>query len=312
MKYRERILSCLGRFPEKTEPDLSVVDETDCGTHIRQTVAYAVEPGERISAYLLLPKGLKGNASAIIASHQHNGEYALGKSELVGLAGNAVNHYGLDLCLRGYVVFCPDHLGFEERRPAERERAENTHLEGGGYERLLFCKYILHGSSLQAKYLSDLCRGVDVLTSLPYVDGERIGAIGHSLGGQETLWLAWYDGRIKVAVSSCGFSQIHSILREGINHNFAMFAPGFLEQGDIADLVCDMAPKPFFMSNGTRDPIFPLDGVEEITQSARRVYGEKGKADQFQSILFEGGHAFPDEVKKRAYDWLDRFLKRQT
>jgi len=309
MGYRERILSCLGHFPERTEPDPVVVDETDCGTHIRQTVEYTVEPGERITAYLLLPRELNGKAPAVIASHQHNDEYDLGKSEPAGLTGDADYRYGLDLCLRGYVTLCPDHLGFEERRPPEKKRAANTHLEGGGYERLLFCQYILSGGSLQTKYLSDLCRGVDVLTSLPYVDGERIGAIGHSLGGQETLWLAWYDRRIKAAVSSCGFSQIHSILREGINHNFAMFVLGFLEQGDIADLVRDLAPKPFMMSNGDSDPIFPVDGVEQIAQAARRAYGEKGKADQFQSILFDGGHSFPPKVRELAYDWLDRFLK---
>ena len=308
MNYREKIFTCLGHFPERTELGPVVVDEADCGTHIRQTVEYAVEPGERIAAYLLLPKGLTGKAPAIIASHQHNDEYDLGKSEPAGLAGNAMYHYGLDLCQRGYVVLCPDHLGFEARRPPEYKRVANNQLAGGGYERLLFCRYILHGSSLQAKYLSDLCRGVDLLQSLPDVDGERIGAIGHSLGAQETLWLAWYDDRIKAAAASCGFSQIRSILREGINHNFAMFTPGFLEYGDIADLICDLAPRPFLMSNGTGDPIFPPDGVDEIARAARRTYGEKGKADQFRSILFEGGHSFPNKVKEQAYDWMDWFL----
>ena len=67
-----------------------------------------------------------------------------------------------------------------------------------------------------------------MLESLSYVDNKRIGAIGHSLGGQEALWLAWYDDRIKVTVSSCGFSQIKNIIRDGINHNYAMYSFGFL------------------------------------------------------------------------------------
>jgi cephalosporin-C deacetylase-like acetyl esterase len=309
MNYREKVLESLGHFPDRVELDPVVEEQTDYGTHLFQLVRYNVELDERINAYLLLPKNLKDKNPAILASHQHAGEYYLGKSEPAGLSKNLMYHYGLDLCLRGYVVLCPDHLGFEDRRPLEYKRVENKDLDGGNYERLLFCKYILNGSSLQTKYLSDLCRGVDFLQSLSFVDGEKIGAIGHSLGGQETLWLTWYDSRIKAAVSSCGFSQIRNIIRDGINHNFAMFIYGFLQYGDISNLLCDLAPTPFLMTSGDVDAIFPLDGVYEIAEAARKAYTEKGMEDCFKSILFEGGHSFPVEVKEKAYQWLDRFLK---
>jgi dienelactone hydrolase len=309
MSYREKVMECLGQFPSKVDLNPMVLEQTDYGTHMLQLVSYNVEQDERINAYLLLPKNLKDKNPAIISSHQHAGEYYLGKSEPSGLSKNSMYHYGLDLCLRGYVVLCPDHLGFEDRRPPEYKRIENNHLDGGNYERLLFCKYILEGNSLQTKYLSDLSRGVDFLQSLKFVDTERIGAIGHSLGGQETLWLTWYDARIKAAVASCGFSQIRSIIREGINHNFAMFSHGFLKHGDISNLVCDLAPRPFLMTNGNEDAIFPVDGVNEIAEAARKAYAEKGLPNHFKSILFEGGHSFPEEVKEQAYNWLDKFLK---
>jgi dienelactone hydrolase len=309
MSYRDEVLECLGQFPCKVDLNSKVLEQTDYGTHILQLVSYNVEQDEGINAYLLLPKNILGKNPAILCSHQHAGEYYLGKSEPSGLSKNSMYHYGLDLCLRGYVVLCPDHLGFEDRRPPEYKRAENDNLDGGNYERLLFCKYILEGTSLQTKYLSDLSRGVDFLQSLKFVDAERIGAIGHSLGGQETLWLTWYDSRIKAAVASCGFSQVRSIIREGINHNFAMFSHGFLKYGDISNLVCDLAPRPFLMTNGKNDAIFPVDGVSEIAEAARKAYAEKGLTNHFKSILFEGGHSFPEEVKEQAYNWLDRFLK---
>lgn len=309
MSFRSKVLECLGNFPDRVELKPEVLESTDKATHILQRVRYSVEPGERINAYLLLPRNLKDRNPAIIASHQHAGEYYLGKSEPAGLSKNSMYHYGLDLCLRGYVVLCPDHLGFEDRRPQEFQRVENRHLDGGNYERLLFCKYILSGSSLQAKYVSDLSRGVDFLQTLDFVDTDKIGAIGHSLGGQETLWLTWYDSRIKAAVSSCGFSQIKTIIRDGINHNFAMFSFGFLNVGDVGDLVCDLAPRPFMMTNGTEDAIFPLDGVHEIAKAAVKTYTDRGAGENFKSIVFEGGHSFPQEVKDEAYRWLDKFLK---
>ena len=110
-------------------------------------------------------------------------------------------------------------------------------------------------------------------------------------------------------MSSCGFSQIRSIIRDGINHNFAMFSHGFLKYGDISNLVCDLAPRPLLMTNGNKDSIFPIDGVNEIAEIARKAYDKNGLIGNFKSIIFEGGHCFPDEVKEQAYNWLDRFLK---
>lgn len=311
MSYRENILRCLGEFPGRTDLNPEIISSLDKGTHIIQQVSYCVEENERIIAYLLIPKPLNAKNPAVIASHQHAAEYFLGKSEPAGLSRNSMYHYGLELCLRGYVVLCPDHLGFEERRPPEFIRTENSNLDGMNYERFLFTKYYLEGRTLQAKYISDLCRGIDFLESLGFVNRDKIGAIGHSLGGQETLWLAWYDSRIKAGVSSCGFSQLHSILRDGINHNYAMYIHGFLKTGDLGDLVCDMAPKPFMSISAIDDPIFPIDGVDEIGRAAARAYYQGGAAENISFISIKGRHAFPPEAKKAAYEWLDRFLKQE-
>src|SRR5581483_6177021 len=48
-------------------------------------------------------------------------------------------------------------------------------------------------------------RAVDLLQSLPEVDASRIGAIGHSLGGHNSIFLAVFDDRVKCVVSCCGF-----------------------------------------------------------------------------------------------------------
>lgn len=316
MSLREKVLSCLGRMPQKPDHvDVEVLQVQDAGAVERRLVAYQVEPGERVQAWLLIPKGMDAGDSerkcpAIVAAHQHAGEYWLGKSEPVGLSRNAMYHYGLQLCERGYVVICPDHLGFEDRRPAEYLRKQNDALEGSQYERLLLCRFITHGSTLQAKYLSDLTVAVDVLRSLPFVDTERIGAIGHSLGGQETLWLTWFDPRIKAAVSSCGFGQIGTILRDNVAHNLAMFTFGFLDQvGDMDELVMDIAPRPFLMINGTEDALFPMDGVREIMERAEARYAQAGVPDHFKAIVFKGEHCFPPEIREEAYAFLDRFLK---
>src|SRR5271157_2216134 len=154
----------------------------------REVIDYAVAPGERVRAFLLLPGGRKRRRAGILASHQHAGEYKVGKSEPAGLAGKTMYHYGVDLCRRGYVVLCPDHLGFEERYASTTLTRKDTSSEGREQESLLFADCLLHGSSLTAKYLFDMLQAFDVL-------------------GATTAWIpdAWgWSATLSAAKPHCG------------------------------------------------------------------------------------------------------------
>lgn len=308
---RQALLSRLGTFPRPTALAPLLEAPIDEGEYSRVRMTYEVEAGERIAAWLLIPKGPVPQEGwpAILAIHQHAGQFALGKSELVGLVGDPMYAYGRDLCLRGYLVLCPDLLCFEERRPSNDAQQTSRVLEGERYERFEFTSRLLTGSCLQTKYLHDLSCAVDALVSLPEVNQERLGAIGHSLGGQETLWLTWYDPRIAAAVSSCGFGLFSTLLHHGINHNFAAYIPGMLDICDMDALVMDLAPRAFLLTAGESDPLFPIDGVRSIVEKAHRHFSQQGLSEHFQALLFPAGHCFPDEVKAQAYAFLDRWLK---
>lgn len=276
--------------------------KTDYGA--REVIAYAVAPGERVRAFLLLPGGRRRRRAGILASHQHAGEYEVGKSEPAGLAGENMYHYGVELCRRGYVVLCPDHLGFEERYARTTLTRRDAASEGREQESLLFADCLLHGSSLTAKYLFDMLQALDVLGSDDRVDPGRLGVVGHSLGGQTALWHAFYDERVRVAFASCGFSTLAAVQKRRIPHNFASYLPHLLEVGDIDDVVASISPRAFGMSHGMRDPLFPMEGVRRIQSRARRVFAGR----DFLSIVFRGSHSFPDDVKRRAYAFLNRHL----
>jgi dienelactone hydrolase len=261
-----------------------------------------------VPAWLLTPRTVPppGGWPALVAVHQHAEQYALGKSEPAGLAGDPTFAYGRDLCQRGYVVLCPDLLGFEERRPAPERRAQKQ--ADAANERFEFTKRLLFGSCLQTKYLHDLSCAVDLLTSLPDVNGQRIGVIGHSLGGLEALWLAWYDPRVQVAVSSCGFGLLRTLIRDGIAHGCAMYVPGLLASADLDALLGAIAPRPFLLTAGEQDPLFPIDGVRTLVASAHQQYAAAGVPERLEARLFPAGHGFPAEVKAAAYAFVDRWL----
>lgn len=310
-EFDARLRDLLGVAVPECSLDLNVESEEKLEGCSRLLVRYNVDTDERIGAYLLVPDGLSSRTPAILAIHQHAGEFHLGKSEPAGLTDDPMYHYGLDLCRRGYVVLCPDLLAFEERRPPEADRISGKAPDGMWYERFEGMRLILEGSSMQAKYLSDLVKGLDCLCSLDIVDPQRLGVIGHSLGGQETLWLTWFDKRVAAAVSSCGFAPLRAIIRDGINHNMACYVPGFLRIGDVDLIAAAIAPRAFCFTAGDEDGLFPIDSVRETADLLQTVYRYFGAPENTLYIEFHGGHGFPDNVKERAYAFLDCHLRQR-
>ena len=309
MDFRQSVIKAFGEFPQKPELRYNEISSTVMDGYTLQSVEYYVEDNEKVNAYLMLPETLKEKNPAILAAHQHAMNFHIGKSEVVGLAGDPMFAYGLELCKRGYVVIAPDHLCFEERiKPHFRSRPENDRQ----YELYEFVTRMQNGSSLKVKYLHDMIIAVDVLENLPFVDKNKIGVIGHSLGGQEATWLTWYDKRIAAGVSSCGFSQMGVLFDKNIILALSMYIPGFTKIGDMCDIVHGIAPRPFFMTSGAIDWTFPIEGVEYIIENAVSRYEQLGSPDNFRSIIFDGGHRFESDVRQEVYDWLDRVLAKKA
>ena len=172
---RNDILQSLGKFPKKCDLNLKVIKSIEKPNYFIKKISYNVESDERVKALLLIPKNITKKVPGILALHQHACEYNLGKSEPAGISGNSMYAYGLESCLKGYVVLCPDHLCFEERQDSKLKEVE--------FERFEFTKYLIKGSTLQAKYISDLLCALKILKSYSKTDSKNIGVIGHSLGG---------------------------------------------------------------------------------------------------------------------------------
>jgi len=301
---RRQLMRLLGTVPDGPPPLApEPVERVDLGDVIREKVTYAVEPGERVPAFLFLPKTGAGPRPAVLCHHQHGGEFEVGKDGPAGLGSTPDQHYAIELARRGYVTLAPDALCFNERRdPAGK-------LEGAEYERYQALHRLTEGKTLQGKFVWDARRAIDYLVSRPEVDRSRIGMIGHSLGGQETLFTTAADLRIKAAVSSCGFASLAVLKRDRILHNFALFVPGLAEAGDYGAVLALVAPRPFLVAARTADPIFPRDGIEATVAAARQAYAAQGAADRLGTFYEDGAHQFSPAMREAAYSWLDRWLK---
>jgi dienelactone hydrolase len=283
----------LGPFPERTELGPEILERQDCGSYVREKVSYFVEPGERVSAYVCIPHELTGPAPAVFCHHQHDGNFDLGKSEVVGLAGDPSQAYAAELASRGFVTIAPDAIAFEER---------NWSPGSGRAEYFELATRLVQGRTLMAKVLHDVSVGLDYLASLPIVDAARLGFIGHSYGGRMALWAPAFDHRIVASVSNCGCIPYRSSLSRETGIQVEFCIPGFAAQFDLEDVIAGFGDCALRIS-ATTDDRWSL-GAEEIYASASKSLSRRTELG-----IYEGEHMFSSQMRLAAYEFLETELR---
>ncbi len=317
-----KVLTEILGTPPLEKPPLSpqIIEETSHDDYNQRKLTFQSQAGERIPAYLLIPKNNTERRPAVICPHQTTQE---GKKEPAGLAGKPELQTALHLVSRGYVTLTYDAICFGER-----------HDPASGHYGDAIPFYRKHPTwSLIGKMVWDLGRAIDYLQSIDLVDPERIGSIGHSHGGITTLFSMALDKRIKVGASNCGFDTFridgnvwrwsHAtalmprlgfyVKSPYINMDFYRAVPDsevIQTPFDMHELLSLIAPRPLFLSTSDEDFVFPNGGWSARRALARvePVYHLLNSADKIEGYFFKGGHSFPKDVSGRAYDWLDRWL----
>src|SRR3712207_9161535 len=81
-----RWIGPLGGFPGRPPLKPRVAGRVEEARYWGEKVCFGSDPHEPVVAYVLVPKDAAFPAPAVLALHQHAGEYHLGKSEPAGLA----------------------------------------------------------------------------------------------------------------------------------------------------------------------------------------------------------------------------------
>jgi dienelactone hydrolase len=301
--------SVMGKYPgaDRRGPlDVKVESETDAGSYVRRLVTYAADPGPagRVPAYLLIPKSMldgKKKAPAVLCLHPTDN--SIGHDVVAGLGGKANRAYGAELAERGYVVLAPSYPLLAKYQPD---------LKAHGFE------------SGTMKAIWDNSRGLDLLESLPYVEGKRFGAVGHSLGGHNAVYTAVFDQRLVAVVSSCGLDSYLDYYggdpknwepeRGWCQTRYMRKLADY--KGRLADIPFDfhemigaLAPRHVLIVAPTRDGNFKGDSVDRIAAAARPVYRLHGHADRLRVEHPDCDHDFPTDMREAAYKLFDSVLK---
>jgi hypothetical protein len=298
----------MGPLPgnEKRSPlDMQVEEEVDCGSYVRRRITYASEPNSRVPAFLLIPKAaLEQGAkpvAAVLCPHPTDNQHGYGV--VVGLGGKANRQYAAELAERGYVVLAPSYPLLAKYQPDVKA---------------------LGWQSGTLKAVWDNIRGLDLLESLPYVRRGAFGAIGHSLGGHNSVFTAVFDERIKVVVSSCGLDSFldyyagdEKVWQPEKGWAQTRYMPRLADYRgrlqdipfDFHELVGALAPRHVLIVAPKKDHNFQAGSVDRIAAAAREVFKLYGHEERLRVEHPDCEHDFPDDMRELVYRQIDTVLR---
>ena len=311
---RAKLSECLGGFPtERCDLAPRVVEVVEEKEYRREKVYFYSEPDVAVPCYVLTPRKVAPPAQrrAVIALHGHGSD---GARFLLGLARTAkeraqIREYNYDyahqLARRGFMVFVPVQRALGEC--VESNRAYRT--RSGVWKKS--CEMTAQVSLLCGKTLAGL-RVWDVMRTIDYIRARsepiapQIGCLGLSGGGVTTLYASALDERIGATVVDGAFCTYRASIMS-IEHCPDNYIPGILRYAEVSDIAGLIAPRPVLIEHGTKDPIFPIEGVKQAYAELARVYAVLDCPDHLDADYFPGGHRFGG---RKAFAWLDRWLEK--
>ena len=295
---REAILGAvqqvMGDVPGRNRahpPAWSVIDETAFTGYTRYRITYESEPDSSTSAFLCLPDGIGPDqpAAGVLCLHPTNHDH--GYEDGVGLSGRPNRSYASELAERGFVTIAPSYPLMASYQPD---------IDTLGYV------------SGTMKAIWDNSRALDLLDSLNEVVSGSYGAIGHSLGGHNSVYSAVFDDRIQATVSNCGLDS-YLDYKDGNIQGWSQkrYMPRIGTYGslndipfDFHDLISALAPRACLVSAPVDDDNFKWRSAAAVVEAARMVYRLHNAEENIRIIHPECAHDFPVQIRQTCYDFL--------
>ena len=335
-RARATVLEHLFYTPPPVSPAPEVIRRTDRGDYVEEYLTFQTTPDLRVPACLLIPTKAKLPAAGIVVLHCHGGFYVWGKEKVVEVEDEplALSEFkqqlydgksiASELVRRGYVVMTIDMLYWGERRmlldddpPSYRDPRRMTKDEIAAFnrrsqqaEQLVARSLFAAGITWPGVMLWDDLRTVDYLAGRPEVDARRLGCVGLSVGGYRSFLLAALDQRIKAAVDVGWMSSFASHVRRHVINSIGLtfHIVGLYRYLDLPDLAALIAPRSVLVINGTRDTLFPPEGVKAAFNKIEQCFRKAGVPERQRCRLYDAPHQFNVQMQAEAWEWVQRWI----
>ncbi|RLE99337.1 MAG: hypothetical protein DRJ57_02460 [Thermoprotei archaeon] len=270
---------------EPLNPEIAKVREEDSFTIYK--VYYDSVNNVRVPALLIVPKIGKPPYPCIVFLHGYGGS----KEDAILLARVAAP--------RGYAIFSIDAAYHGERSVPGKE---------------LYSKDLEDSRRGIIQTVIDLRRGVDLLETLDFIDGDRIGYAGGSMGGIIGAIFVGVEPRIKAAVIVVGGGNMTLMLQKSmhpaippIREYIAKIKMSWSEVEELLrpveplNFIRRFSPRPIQFHCGRYDRIVPAEAQRQLVEKA----GEPKEV-----YWYDTGHNVPlEEVVPRSLEFFDKYLK---
>jgi dienelactone hydrolase len=262
--------------------------------------------------------------------HDHGAHFTIGKEKMVKPFGvdsltladaddwvakcyDGV-YVGDELAKKGYVVLSTDALFWGDRAPSPMPY-EPSERNKQLYDRqqALASNMLQMGTSWGAWITWDDIRSAAFLAHLPMVNPDKVGCLGFSMGSYRSWMLAALSDDIKASASICWMNDTEHLMTIENNQNkggsaYSMLIPGIRNIADYPQVASLAAPKPALFFNGTRDKLFPVDGVKASYEVMQKAWAKHGAADKLTTKLWDEKHFFNKAQQKEVVEFFEREL----
>ena len=287
----------------------------------------------------------RSKCPAVVMLHDHGARFDIGKEKLVRPMASVLDNGADDHIMKssrqwidknfdgvyladslaslGYVVLVADALYWGERSSEDAQRW--SELSYGNQQmtkvlkdsikvlkkkiydgqKLLYDELYSRGEIWAEKMLRDDIASVRLLRSLPFVDKDRIGAFGFSMGAHRCWMLAAFCKNVKCGVALSWMTTLDREERMKAS-DYSMAIMPMRETMDFGDIGKFLTPKPMLFLSGTTDHLFPKEKVEKAYQILQNHYSSD--PESLRTLFFEGGHHCGKDVQKTIIEYFDKVL----
>ncbi len=273
----------LSPIPKKTPLNPIFTPKRTMDGYTVENVAIETMPGVYLCGSLYRPLKGKGQFAAVLCPHGH---FPSDDMNLYGRYRPDQQYRCATLARMGAVVFSYDMFAWGESLLQTKKEDHKT------------------GLALTMQTLNSI-RVLDFLTSLPYVDPNRIGVTAASGGGTQSFIVTAIDERISVSVPVVMVSAsffggcpcesglpIHSCTDLGTNN---------------AEIAAMASPRPMLVVSETSDWTSTVPAIE--FPYLKKVYGLYGKPENVENVHIENEeHNYGITKRLALYDFMARHL----
>ena len=295
---QKKFARLLGNFPSKTSLNPITTGMLHRDGYRIEKIIYESFPDHHVTANLYIPDG-KGKfpAALLFCGHENESKATVSYQKTAIL-----------FATHGFVVFVIDPISQSERFQLTDNSGKPLTRGGTTAHTLLNEESNLLGTSTPADELWDNIRGLDYLETRLEVDTSRIGCLGNSGGGMQTIYFAGFEKRVKV-FAPCSYlaNRERTLEMSGPADGCAQIPGEGQAYLELSDYLIAAAPKPVLILAGRYDFI-DYTGTLVAYNELQKIDVSLHQPQKVQLFTYDDGHGISKPKREAAVAWFRKWL----